>query len=203
MSFGTNNPPTNLVDNLDIGLVNTYSPPENLNTATTYYWRIAPYNAIGSALNSAVWSFTTYGDPTVTALPYNQNWDLVIPPVLPFDWTAIVQSAVTTSYVKTITALPHSSPNCVAIYNGADAEANVILVGPQIAPTINMNRIRVKFWGKGNAVYHVLVGVMSDPSDPATFVSVQDVNTTPNWSEYTVRLTGYSGTGRHIAIKHA
>ncbi|MDD3235758.1 MAG: choice-of-anchor D domain-containing protein, partial [Candidatus Cloacimonetes bacterium] len=203
LSFGTNNPPTNLVDNLDIGLVNTYSPPENLSTATTYYWRIAPYNAIGSALNSAVWSFTTYGDPTVTALPYNQNWDLVIPPVLPFDWTAIVQSAVTTSYVKTVTALPHSSPNCVAIYNGADAEANVILVGPQIAPTINMNRIRVKFWGKGNAAYHVLVGVMSDPSDPATFVSVQDINTTPNWNEYTVRLTGYSGTGRHIAIKHA
>jgi hypothetical protein len=203
LSFGTNNPPTNLVNNQDLGAVNTYDPPGELSISTTYYWKIVPYNTFGDAANCPVWSFTTHGDATVNSLPYSQNWDSVTVPDLPFDWTSIVQSTVTTSYVKTVTTSPHSTPNCLGIYNGADASANVILVGPQIAQTIPMNTIRIKFWGKGSAAYHVLVGVMTNPLDPATFVSIQDVNTIANWNEYIVSLASYSGNARYIAIKHA
>ncbi|MDY0150763.1 MAG: carboxypeptidase regulatory-like domain-containing protein, partial [Candidatus Cloacimonas sp.] len=203
LNLGTNNPPTNLVDNLDLGALTSYDPNPDLTLNTTFYWQVIPYNSFGSATNCPVWSFTTHGDPTVSTLPYNQSWDLVTVPDLPFDWTSIVQSTVTTSYVKTVITSPNTAPNCVGIYNGADTAANVLLVGPPIAPGISMNAIRVKFWGKGSAAYHVLVGVMTNPADPATFESIQDVNTIANWNEYIVSLAGYTGAGRYIAIKHA
>lgn len=203
LSFGTNNPPTNIVNNVDMGSVTSYNPNPDMQLSTTYYWKVVPYNNIGSAVNCPVWSFTTHGDPTVSTLPYSQNWDNVTVPALPFDWTAISQGTVTTSYVKTVTTSPHTTPNCVALYNSSDATGNYILVGPQVMPPLNVNSIRVKFWGKGGAAYHLLVGVMTNPSDPATFTTVQDVNVIANWNEYAVGLTGYAGTGRYIAFKHA
>ena len=44
--FGTNNPPTNLVNGTDMGAVALYDPPTNLLPNTTYYWKVIPYNAI-------------------------------------------------------------------------------------------------------------------------------------------------------------
>ncbi len=203
LSFGTNNPPTNIVNNVDLGPVNTYDPTGDLNLSTTYYWSIVPYNSFGNASNCPVWSFTTHGDATITALPYSQNWDAVTPPALPFDWTSIYQASVTTGYVKTVTTTPQSTPNCIAMYNPTDVATIAMLIGPQLHTSIPANNIRVKFWAKGSAAYHVLVGVMSDPTDPATFVMVQDVNAVANWNEYIVDMTAYTGAGRYIAFKHA
>jgi hypothetical protein len=203
LSFGTNNPPTNILNNSNLGMVNTYDPPGNMLPATTYYWKVTPFNAVGDAPNCPVWSFTTHGDPTVTTLPYSQTWDLITPPAYPFDWTTIVQTTTTGPYVNTVTTSPHSTPNCVGMYNSSDAASTLLLVGPQIGTALNVNSIRVKFWAKGSAAYHLLVGVMTDPTDPATFVTVQDVNAISNWNEYIVGLTSYTGAGRYIAFKHA
>ncbi|HNW24489.1 MAG TPA: hypothetical protein PKI37_03410, partial [Candidatus Cloacimonas sp.] len=101
LSLGTNNPPTNILNNQNLNLLTTYDPPQDLNLNTTYYWKVTPYNAIGDAINCPVWSFTTHGEPIVNTLPYYQNWDTVTPPDLPFDWTSIVQATVTTAYVNT------------------------------------------------------------------------------------------------------
>ncbi|MDY0152572.1 MAG: choice-of-anchor J domain-containing protein, partial [Candidatus Cloacimonas sp.] len=203
LSLGTNNPPTNILNYSNLGMVNSYDPPGNLLPATTYYWKVTPFNANGDAPNCPVWSFTTHGDPTVTALPYTQNWDAVTAPAYPFDWTTIVQSTVTYAYVNLVTTNPQSAPNCVSMYNSSDLDAQLLLVGPQIGTSLSVNTIRVKFWAKGSAAYHLLVGVMSNPTDPATFVTVQDVNAIANWNEYTVNLTPYTGAGRYIAFKHA
>jgi len=61
--FGTNNPPTNLVNGTNLGNVTTYDPAGDLSYSTTYYWKIVPYNANGSAQGCAVWSFTTEANP--------------------------------------------------------------------------------------------------------------------------------------------
>lgn len=201
--LGTNNPPTNVLNNVDLGAVTTYDPAGEFLPSTTYYWTIVPYNTFGNASNCPVWSFTTHGDATISTLPYSQNWDNnITPPEFPFDWTAIYQSTVTSGYVKTVTTTPQSTPNCVAIYNSSDASATAILVGPPLAQTIATNTVRVKFWGKGGTTYHLLVGVMDNPTDPASFTTVQDVNVVSNWNEYIVDLTAYAGTGRTIAFKH-
>lgn len=56
--FGTNNPPTNIVNGTNVGNVLTYNPGA-LATNTTYYWKIVPSNATGDATGCSVWSFTT------------------------------------------------------------------------------------------------------------------------------------------------
>jgi hypothetical protein len=55
--FGTNNPPTNIVNGSNIGNVLTYTP--SLNPSTTYYWQVVPLNAVGSAAGCSVQNFTT------------------------------------------------------------------------------------------------------------------------------------------------
>ncbi len=57
--FGTNNPPTNIENNEDLGNVTSYTPSSDMNFLTDYYWKIVPYNGIGSATGCSVWSFTT------------------------------------------------------------------------------------------------------------------------------------------------
>jgi PKD repeat protein len=64
--FGTNNPPTNIVNGVNQGNVTLYDPANNLNYSTTYYWKIVPYNANGSAQGCSVWSFTTEASPNNT-----------------------------------------------------------------------------------------------------------------------------------------
>ncbi len=66
---GTDNPPTNIEDGLDLGASYYYSY-EGLSYSTTYYWTVVPYNTIGDATGCPVWSFTTRSDPTVTTFPY-------------------------------------------------------------------------------------------------------------------------------------
>jgi len=61
--FGTDYPPTNLVNGTDLGLVTSYNPPGDLASNTTHYWKIVPYNSIGENDAGSIWSFTTAGTP--------------------------------------------------------------------------------------------------------------------------------------------
>jgi hypothetical protein len=63
--FGTNNPPTNIANGIDLGNVSTYNPDPDMAFLTTYYWQIVPYNATGSAVQALcpVWSFETHAAP--------------------------------------------------------------------------------------------------------------------------------------------
>ncbi len=57
--LGTDNPPTNIVNGVDLGNVTSYDPDPDLALATTYYWQVVPYNNLGATTGSPVWSFTT------------------------------------------------------------------------------------------------------------------------------------------------
>ncbi|MCD4734915.1 MAG: Ig-like domain-containing protein, partial [Bacteroidales bacterium] len=80
----TNNPPTNILNGADLGNVTSYTPAGPFNFSQQYYWRIEPYNTIGSNTGCDTWSFTTINDPTVTTFPWvepfvlwpPQDWDL-------------------------------------------------------------------------------------------------------------------------------
>ncbi|MFL5753215.1 MAG: T9SS type A sorting domain-containing protein [Bacteroidia bacterium] len=84
--FGTNNPPTNILNGSSIGTVTSYSLG-NLSATTTYYWQVVPLNASGNASACATYSFTTSAAPTsanctaalgtgvvnIASLPYNSG----------------------------------------------------------------------------------------------------------------------------------
>ncbi len=203
--LGTDNPPTNLANNVDLGNVTSYNPTPDLSISTTYYWKIVPYNQFGEATGNLVWSFTTHGDASVTTLPYSQNFDSVTAPALPFDWFAIVQSTSTSAVAATYasTTYAHSQPNCVRLYNPSDAEATLIMAGPPIMAPLAVNSIRLKFWARSSgANYPLSIGVMANPLDATTYTEVHNLALTTTITEYVVNLTGYTGTGNHIAFKH-
>ncbi len=62
LSVGTTPGGTELIDNLDVGLVTSYTPG-GLLYETVYYVTIVPYNDNGSAINCNEESFTTESDP--------------------------------------------------------------------------------------------------------------------------------------------
>ncbi len=57
--MGTDNPPSNFIDGLDLGYVEEYQISNPLSFSSTYYWKIVPYNSVGDANNCNVWSFST------------------------------------------------------------------------------------------------------------------------------------------------
>ncbi|MBM4403804.1 MAG: choice-of-anchor J domain-containing protein [Candidatus Cloacimonetes bacterium] len=57
--LGTDNPPTSVLNGFDVGNNTTYTPTNQLQNNTQYYWKIVPYNNFGDAANCPVWSFTT------------------------------------------------------------------------------------------------------------------------------------------------
>ncbi|MDZ4121995.1 MAG: hypothetical protein U1C33_06210, partial [Candidatus Cloacimonadaceae bacterium] len=57
ISLGTDNPPTNLLNALDLGNVSTCNPA-GLLTGTTYYWQVQAYNSLGDAPPAVIWNFT-------------------------------------------------------------------------------------------------------------------------------------------------
>ncbi|GAB1404310.1 hypothetical protein MASR1M74_14890 [Lentimicrobium sp.] len=57
--MGTDNPPTNVANGVDVGNVLSYTAPGPLSVGTQYFWTIVPYNAVGQATGNATYSFTT------------------------------------------------------------------------------------------------------------------------------------------------
>ncbi|MGN0036156.1 MAG: choice-of-anchor J domain-containing protein [Bacteroidaceae bacterium] len=55
--------------------------------ATTYYWKVVPFNASGEATDVPVWSFTTMPDQTIRVFPYVMNFDDCTT-ALPLGWEA-------------------------------------------------------------------------------------------------------------------
>lgn len=54
--------------------------------ATTYYWKVVPFNATAEATEVPVWSFTTMTDQTIATFPYIMNFDECTTAV-PLGWT--------------------------------------------------------------------------------------------------------------------
>jgi len=70
--LGTDNPPTNIMNGVSIGVVNSYFTNTAL-TSNTYYWQVVPVNSFGNNAPCAIWSFSTvdcYCTPTFDYATY-------------------------------------------------------------------------------------------------------------------------------------
>lgn len=88
LSVGTDeNNPTSLLDGilLDGNASVSYTIPM-LTPATTYYWKVVPYNAVGKCNEVATWSFTTMADQSIRDFPYTQGFETGAVP--PMGWAA-------------------------------------------------------------------------------------------------------------------
>ena len=140
-------------------------------------------------------------DPTIYTVPYAQNFDTVTVPSLPLDWTAIVQSTSPTAYVRSTGNTSASAPNSVEMQNADDTAPTLLLIAPPLATNLQTTGMRIKVQARSSSATTLIVGVMTNSQDPATFTAVQTLNLTQTWTQYVVSLSSYAGTGRYIAFK--
>lgn len=88
---GTNYPPTNIIDSLDMGTQTDYYFTDVLNFEDTIYWKIVPYNDNGLASSCPTWTFVVMPDPTIASFPHCENFTNYIADEAtfryPFGWT--------------------------------------------------------------------------------------------------------------------
>ncbi|HNX38914.1 MAG TPA: choice-of-anchor J domain-containing protein, partial [Candidatus Cloacimonadota bacterium] len=103
--------------------------------------------------------------------------------------------------VTTVTTSPFSAPNCV-LMNNSNSSTGPYLIAPPVSSAYPVNTLRIRFRAKAASGFSLNVGVMSNPLDPATFTGGQIVMLSNSWTEYTVDLRNYQGTGAYIAFQH-
>lgn len=77
---GTDAAATNLVNGETLEATATSYELPSLAYASTYNWKVVPYNKNGETANPSMWKFSTIADPTVTELPYKEGFDEAFPP---------------------------------------------------------------------------------------------------------------------------
>jgi hypothetical protein len=134
-------------------------------------------------------------DPQIYTLPYVQNFDSVTIPDLPPDWFKLISPFNPDTDVITDDYDCHSLPNSV-IFSG---DTNAFLIAPPLAPALNINDMRVKFWTRGSGTLGV--GVIADMNDAATYTQISTISLTSDWTEHIVTLAAYTGGGRFVAFQ--
>ena len=135
----------------------------------------------------------------ISTLPYTETFDNygVGTNCFPLCW--FKQSSNTYPYIN---ATNYTGPGSLYFYTSS-GNYNIATT-PEINTNIlTLSTLQVNFWFRpGNASSKLIVGVMTDPNDASTFVVIDSVSGSANtWSEHTVYLAAYNGTGRYVAFK--
>ncbi|MDZ4121299.1 MAG: choice-of-anchor J domain-containing protein, partial [Candidatus Cloacimonadaceae bacterium] len=132
--------------------------------------------------------------------PYTQNFDTMTANQVPSQgWTTIVQG--TGSGLLVIGGVnARSAPNFARI---AASTGTSILISPEVE---NLDSCNLKFWVRivGTApLPNLIVGVMSDNTDPDSFVPVQTITgLSLIYQEVEINLSSHAANGPYIGFKH-
>ncbi len=89
LNFGSNYPPNNLMNNVDIGNVTEYMISEGLDYSTQYFWQVVPTNDAGSAEDCPIWGFTTMDNIVIdfnVVDEYSEGFESAEVGELPLGW---------------------------------------------------------------------------------------------------------------------
>ena len=92
-------------------------------------------------------------------------------------------------------------------YTTSGTYSDQIAIMPLTDSTVlPLSGMQVRFWIRSTSTSynsHVVVGVMTDPTDASTFVPIEDVstNSSTTYAEHTVVLAAYNGPHGYVAFK--
>ncbi len=192
-----------------------------LEAATAYDIRVAAWcnpadSADASDYSNAVSALTEC--ESLNVFPYSQNFDgytgLTSGNILPICWDYIntctysSYSYYPTSYKSTTYA--KSGENSLRFYSYVPTYTTTTDYDPQdqyaILPEMDdVNTLRLKFYARAYSTSYdadFYVGVMSDPSDTTTFEALDYIELeSTTYEAFDIKLNGYHGNGKYIAIK--
>ena len=185
-------------------------------TATPYTVSNLPSNSICTLYvrancgnEKSNWVSKTFTTPCGTInVPYTENFDSYSSNGYPACWSRYPNYS-NTSYPSVNTNSGHLSSNSLYFYSGTASSYMAILPELSLGQDTAMSDLWVTFYYSFNPAYNssngkMIVGVMTDPTDPDTFDPVDTVQhtATTTWEFQKVRLTNYTGNGKYIAFKN-
>ncbi|HLN95289.1 MAG TPA: choice-of-anchor J domain-containing protein [Flavobacterium sp.] len=146
---------------------------------------------------SEVLSFRTACDATGD---FSESFDTTAVNTVPNCWSTVKQSTSQFVALQTVSWTSSSAPNSFELYNSGDSAATLILVSP-LLNNIAAGDHRVKFKSFSYTTgATIIVGTMTDPSDPNTFTEVESISLTGTWADYNVSIPATADT--YFAFKH-
>ena len=147
----------------------------------------------------------------ITSLPFFEDFDgLGGTSKFPDCWSRLYMSTatmvpLTTSYPYTSSTYCSSAPYSLNFFSNITATFTYCIASlPEFAPSLPLNTLQVDFDMRvAGANYYMLVGAMTDPSDPTTFVVVDTVRCTATtaFEHKTVSFASYTGNGQYLSFK--
>lgn len=104
--------------------------------------------------------------------PYSYNFDDITTEMFPAGWSFITNRQESKPWI--LSGQPnyyHSAPNCIGIIN-IDGKNQMMLISPPFSDLSNKDK-RVTFYANIQVMQSLIVGVMSNPEDPNSFVELK------------------------------
>ena len=186
-------------------VVQAYTNPytlDNLTPATTYDIYVRSDCGSEYSVYSSKITVTT-NCVAIDSLPYVEGFDTygTGTTVYPTCWRKINTYSSDRPYVNTT---HYDGVGSLYFYAGSAGTYNIAIM-PEFDQNISINTLQATFMFRAtNTTDKMIVGVMSNPTDESTFVSVDTINpgsSASAWVERTVYFNNYTGTGQHIAFK--
>ena len=155
------------------------------NATDSSYW-VGPYTAETGCTPLASFSEDFLGFPT------GQTPDC---------WTSTAYSTnnFARSYVYQY-GTPHSGNRHIYMTNSNDPAANLFFVYPKLT-NAGAGTHRTRFYAKGFSGNDLILGVMTDPNDSATFTPVDTITVTSTYTEYIIDFDSYVGSAEYVAVR--
>lgn len=187
------------------GVAGTSTTIGSLASNTTYYYWVR--SNCNTATSQSVWSFVGSFKTACSTftVPYTENFDTTSTGSTtntnaPSCW-AYLESASFAGYGYVAASNSYSAPNSYYLNNSTGTTGSQMLVAP---PTVNLSdgTKRVRFYAKaGGSGYTLLVGTLSNPTDPASFTQIgSPITLTTTHTQYTVNIP--AGSDLQLAFKH-
>ena len=177
-----------------MNVIDTNATLTGLTPNTTYQLRVAT----DCSDDTSMWVTTTFTTSCegIDALPFFCDFESV-----PTGSNQVPQCWTKGSNHATYPYVSSSSTAFSGDHHLYFNNANTIALPPVDEDVISLNTTQVSFHAKGDG-YKLLVGVMTNPSDASSFVTVDTVTLTATYEYYMVSLSTYMGNGRYVALKN-
>lgn len=203
--FGTNTPPSNIVNGTDLGLVTTWQPSSPLQYNIVYYWQIIPYNTYGEPSSCPIWSFTTHDANAIVQYPYLK--DFYDGSVTSGGWTTFYSGSAGSNWrINTTNGI--SGSKCITV---GRAPGTYWYISPAV---INPNcGSALSFYIKdysSNSTYDIVgenleIMLSTTGSTPQNFthclLSLDNFAVTTSYISFTVDLTQFASQSIYLAFK--
>jgi hypothetical protein len=156
----------------------------------------------GSTDGTSTWTGpSTFVTACVPFGSFVENFDTTADGGLTNCWYKIVDTTDGFARVSIEDNTAFTEPNSAELYNSGDITADLLLVTPNLID-LPLGTHRLKFRASGATGYLLDVGIMSDPADASTFVSIEPFQLSGSFAEYIIDFSSVTTTNNYIAFKH-